>query len=156
MMLISKMSLEVVVMKDYLRDQYEKKLNYQSDCGFDCYCGTVMVPGNARAFPLYLGIKCQPTVTRGYMLVPRSSITKTPLRLSNSVGIIDPSYRGEIQARVDNLSSEPFVIEGTSLFQLIWGDLSPMSVRFVSELSTTERGSGGFGSTNSAFTTYSG
>jgi dUTP pyrophosphatase len=150
------MSLQVLVTKEHLRAQYERKLNYQTDCGFDCYCGTVMVPGDARAFPLYLGIKCQPTVNRGYMLVPRSSITKTPLRLANSVGIIDPSYRGEIQARVDNLSSEPFVIEGTSLFQLIWGDLTPMSVQFVDELTETQRGDGGFGSTNSAFTTYSG
>ena len=39
-----------------------------------------------------------------YMLVPRSSISKTPLRMANSIGIIDAGYRGEIMAAVDNIS----------------------------------------------------
>lgn len=142
------MSLQVKVTNESLRSHYEKKLNYQSDCGFDCYCPPTVVPAGARAFPLYLGIQCQPTLTKGYMLVPRSSITKTPLRLANSIGIIDPSYRGEIQARVDNLSDQPFEVNGVSLFQLVWGDLVPMHVQFVEVLSETARGAGGFGSTN--------
>ena len=38
-----------------------------------------------------------------FLLLPRSSISKTPLRLSNSVGLIDAGYRGELQAPVDNI-----------------------------------------------------
>ncbi len=142
------MKLYVKVMKPSLMDLYKKKFNYSTDCGFDCYSEPLVVPPNARAYPIMLGIMCEPSETRGYMLVPRSSITKTPLRLANSVGIIDPSYRGEIQARVDNLSDQPVEVGNVSLFQLINGDLSPMYVEFVEDLSQSERGDGGFGSTN--------
>ncbi len=146
------MELRVCVLRQGLESLYERKRNYETDSGFDCYSLPTVVPANARAFPIQLGIKCRPSVPRGYMLVPRSSITKTPLRLANSVGIIDMTYRGEIQARVDNLSSEPFAIEDMSLFQLVWGDLSPMRVTFetaVEYLSdVTERGEQGFGSTS--------
>ena len=61
-----------------------------------------------------LGVKCSMSridstipllVPCGYYLYPRSSIVKTPFRLSNSVGIIDSGYRGEIMAVVDNIDS---------------------------------------------------
>lgn len=84
-----------------------------------------------------------------YMLVPRSSISKTPLRMSNSIGIIDAGYRGEIMAKVDNLSNEIFSVKkGERLFQLIHPSLKSFSVKCVDELSMTTRGEGGFGSTN--------
>ncbi len=139
--------LSVQILKKGLTEAYTKKRNHASDCGFDCYSEPVVVPAMARAFPVPLGIAAAPSIGKGFMLVPRSSITKTPLRLSNSMGIIDPDYRGEIQARVDNLSNNIFEIDGQSLFQLVWGDLSPMKVQFVDSLPETARGSGGFGST---------
>jgi dUTP pyrophosphatase len=68
--------------------------------------------------------------------------------MSNSRGIIDHSYRGNIMAKVDNRSNEPFEIKaGERLFQLLMPTLEPFNVRFVNELDETERGSGGFGST---------
>ena len=51
-----------------------------------------------------------------YYLYPRSSISKTPLRLCNSVGIIDAGYRGNIMAFVDNIDEDYDL--GTRLFQL--------------------------------------
>lgn len=86
----------------------------------------------------------------GYYLYPRSSISKTPLMLANSVGIVDLSYRGQILSKVRNLSAEPYTVKkGTSLFQLCCPNLKPFTeIRFVSNLDKTERGSGGFGSTN--------
>ena len=86
----------------------------------------------------------------GYFLAPRSSISKTPLRMSNSIGIIDAGYRGEIMAVCDNISEEEYIIEkGTRLFQLLNTDLVPFNeVNLVEELSETSRGDGGFGSTN--------
>ena len=87
--------------------------------------------------------------TFGYFIFPRSSITNTPLILSNSVGIIDSSYRGELQARVYNTSSEPYkVSQGEKLFQLCLPSLQPFDFKLVESLNDTHRGEGGFGSTN--------
>lgn len=73
---------------------------------------------------------------------------KSPLRLSNSVGIIDSGYRGNIIGIVDNLSDEDYVIEvNTRLFQLCSPVLAPISFEVVNSLSETSRGNGGLGST---------
>tara|TARA_B100001769_G_scaffold275223_2_gene276404 strand:- start:2775 stop:3440 length:666 start_codon:yes stop_codon:yes gene_type:complete len=91
----------------------------------------------------------------GYYLYPRSSTgTKTPLRLSNSVGIIDSGYRGNIISAFDNRSNtgEAFkVVKGMRAVQICPPDLSyPIVVKLVeseTELGVTNRGEGGFGST---------
>ena len=87
----------------------------------------------------------------GYYLMPRSSISKTPLMQANHVGLIDMGYRGEIMAAVRNVSNEPYKIQTyTRLFQLCHPETIPIWVEIVkneSELSTTRRGDGGFGST---------
>lgn len=80
----------------------------------------------------------------------RSSISKTPLVLSNHVGIIDSGYRGNIFCPVRNVSNIDYkIVKGTRLFQMCHPNLSPFFVELVepSQLSCTERGEGGFGST---------
>ena len=94
-----------------------------------------------------------------YYLYPRSSISKTPLRLANSVGIIDSGYRGNLIAKLDNtgyhktgIHSRDFETQnGDKYVQICMPDLSPFTVSLVdniNDLGTTERGDGGFGSTN--------
>ena len=83
-----------------------------------------------------------------YMLVPRSSISKTPLRMANSIGIIDAGYRGEIMAAVDNRGDKDYmIVPGQRLFQIVHPTLCPFNVGVVDKLSETDRGDGGFGST---------
>ena len=80
--------------------------------------------------------------------MPRSSISKTPLRQCNSVGLIDAGYRGEIMAAVDNIKQEPYRLKpGQRLFQLVAMDGSPISFELTDVLTETDRGEGGFGST---------
>ena len=80
--------------------------------------------------------------------MPRSSISKTPLRQCNSIGLIDAGYRGEIMAAVDNIKETSFTVNpGQRLFQLVSMDGGAISFEIVPELSETERGKGGFGST---------
>ena len=92
-------------------------------------------------------------VPQAYYLYPRSSIIKTPLRLSNSVGIIDSGYRGEITAVVDKIDNQydSFPIHALDrYFQLCHPSLMPFKVIMVNtieELGLTARGDGGFGST---------
>ena len=74
---------------------------------------------------------------------------KTPLRLSNSVGIIDAGYRGHIISIVDNLSKEDFRVEaGSRIIQLCGPTLEEVTFQIVNNLSETSRGEGGLGSTN--------
>ena len=86
----------------------------------------------------------------GYYLYPRSSTgTKTPLRLANSVGIIDSGYRGNIIAAFDSVSNTPGTIDaGQRLTQICPPSLEyPLWIVLADELDDTERGTGGFGST---------
>lgn len=86
-------------------------------------------------------------IFRAYWMLPRSSISRTPLRLANSVGLIDAGYRGPIMAAVDGAYT---VGENERLFQLATPDLLPWDeVRVVSAIpgGPTLRGTGGFGST---------
>ncbi len=80
---------------------------------------------------------------------PRSGLAaKHGVTLLNSPGTIDADYRGEVQVIVINHGSKPFTIErGMRIAQLVVAPVSPVSVEEVSQLDTTERGDGGFGST---------
>jgi dUTP pyrophosphatase len=83
-----------------------------------------------------------------YYLYPRSSISKTPLMMANDVGVIDAGYRGNIMAKVRNVSQkEARVTEGEKLFQICSPNLKPIKIKIVKNLSSSSRGDGGFGST---------
>jgi dUTPase len=105
-----------------------------------------------------------PAPACGFYLYPRSSISKTRMRLANSVGIIDAGYRGDLIAAVDTIglfgSNDIWHVWKETLspikkydryFQVCAPDLSPFLVHIVeteAELGTpTTRGTGGFGST---------
>jgi dUTP pyrophosphatase len=127
---------------------------HEGDSGLDLFFTEDINIGPLETKLISLNIKCQAYSCRNkergisYYLYPRSSISKTPLRMSNSVGIIDEGYRGFIKVSVDNTSNEPYLIEkGTRLFQLCSPTLSPISFELTDELSETSRGEGGFGST---------
>ena len=75
-------------------------------------------------------------------------MAKTPIRLANSVGIIDAGYRGNLMAVVDNISIEAYNIQKKDrLFQICDRHLEPIHLSLVEELSDSERGNNGFGST---------
>jgi dUTPase len=125
----------------------------------------------ARLLPL--GVKAAARVVHSgdvfsrptaFYLYPRSSISKTPLRLANSVGIIDAGYRGELLAAVDSIiastSRDPWLAWQETLrsikrydrlFQICMPDLSPFLVNLVDDVallgSGGTRGEGGLGST---------
>ena len=92
---------------------------------------------------------CENIISQPFYVYPRSSIGKTPLRLANSVGIIDAQYRGNLIVQVDNISNVPYTIQkGQRLFQICSQDLTPFRcVKIVDSLLDTERGIKGIGST---------
>lgn len=81
------------------------------------------------------------------LLFPRSSISKTILSLSNSVGVIDSGYRGPIMFKF-RYPEEGMVYDiGDRIGQIIIMPYPTIEFEEVEELSSTERGEGGFGST---------
>ena len=80
------------------------------------------------------------------LLFPRSSIRKYTLDLSNSVGVCDAGYRGELQATFNKLSEFPIKYNnGDRIFQIIILPIPEVEYIEVDELSTSERNDGGFG-----------
>jgi dUTPase len=89
-----------------------------------------------------------------FLIHPRSSISKTPLMLANHTGIIDSGYRGSLITAFRCLQSyveSYYIVEkNTRLVQVCHPSLCPILVQLVdeSELTSTVRGEGGFGSTD--------
>jgi dUTP pyrophosphatase len=87
----------------------------------------------------------------GFMM-PRSSISKYDLTLCNSVGLIDSGYRGEIKFRFKRLPPKyPFIESkayevGDKIGQLVVLQHPHIELELTDELTDTERGNGGFGS----------
>ena len=138
-----------------LTNLYSNHQHYNpGDSGFDLFCPETITINSGETVKINLQINCEAlhdtieNTNVSYYLYPRSSIIKTPLRLANSVGIIDAGYRGDIIACVDNIKSESYTInKGDRLFQICAGNLEPILFQLVNDLSNTQRGSGGFGST---------
>ena len=121
---------------------------HEGDAGLDLYVleNIHFEAGETKA--IKLGISCEPEDGTAYYLFPRSSISKTPLRMANSIGLIDGGYRGEIMAVCDNIKTNGYTVEkGQRLFQLVATDSSAITYELVKSLEMTTRGTGGFGST---------
>ena len=80
---------------------------------------------------------------------PRSGLsTKHGVTVPNAPGTIDADYRGEVMVALINLGRADFTVEpGMRVAQLVFAPVARADIAEVAELSSTERGAGGFGST---------
>ena len=128
------------------------------NAGFDLFVPKeTVVSTTILSTMIPLGVKCEMVGPNGepsgFYMYPRSSISKTPLILSNHVGIIDSGYRGTLQGAFRSLTvlqnTLYTVDKHTRLLQICSPKLEPFYVIMVTEsdLSVTTRGEGGFGST---------
>jgi dUTP pyrophosphatase len=143
--------------KKFLEDRY-------CDAGFDLF-----VPEEqlllCNLTSIDYGVKCEATMDNqitytdtteehityptGFYMYPRSSIYKTPLRMCNSVGIIDAGYRGNLKSWFDVKCNDK-IEKFDRISQICAPGLQPIYVELVDneeDLTITSRGSGGFGST---------
>ena len=121
---------------------------HQGDAGLDLFISLEQTIKVGETALIKLQLACEPENNQPYLLMPRSSIAKTPLRLCNSIGLIDGGYRGEIMAAVDNIKTEDYTVKPNQrLFQLVAMNGAPITFEIVDELSDSTRGEGGFGST---------
>jgi len=89
-------------------------------------------------------------IPKGYvgLIFPRSSISKYDMRLTNSVGVIDSNYRGEvkIKMRYDSRHGLNGYEIGNKIAQLVIVKIPNIEIEEAEELTETERGNKGFGS----------
>lgn len=128
--------------KDAVIPKYASK----GDAGLDLTAVSKKITDNYVEYDTGLSFE----IPEGYvgLLFPRSSISKTDLTLSNSVGVIDSGYRGSISFRFrykHPLKSHYRI--GDRVGQIIIMPYPPIDLEEVDNLSDTERGDGGFGST---------
>ena len=127
-------------------------VNYMKDVGVDLFMPEkIIVPCKAKSFKVRTGIKCtgiRNNKRSSYMIFPRSSMGgKTPLRLSNSIGLVDPDYTGELLLLLDNISEEAYEINRMDrLVQLVGPNHEQPHIQIVNQLEVTERGEKGIGS----------
>jgi dUTP pyrophosphatase len=117
------------------------------DAGLDLVATEII---NKDTFQITYGTGLAMEIPAGYvgLVFPRSSIRKYDLSLTNCVGVIDSGYRGEIQAtfrRHKGVASTDYEV-GDKIAQIIIVPYPSIEFIETDELSETERGTGGFGS----------
>ena len=122
------------------------------DAGLDISAITYMINKEHNFIEYHTGLAFE--IPKGHvgLLFPRSSVSKTDLRLANCVGVVDSGYRGEITFRYKFSKDTYFAAlkrfqEGDRIGQLVILEYPDIQLRETDELSETERGAGGYGST---------
>ena len=120
---------------EFFRDNGANKVNFQICCSAQNYY-----------------VNCSTDFYHtGYYIHPRSSLSKTPLRLANATGIIDAGYRGSIIGMFDCFTEKYKCGVHDRLLQVCAPALMPIYVNIVENMTdlgaATSRGCGGFGST---------
>lgn len=108
----------------------------------------ILAPGERTMISTGLALAL-PTAEWVALVYARSGLAvRHGICLSNSVGVVDSDYRGELKVGLCNLGSEPYTIEpGERIAQLVITPVLLPPIEEVSALDETERGTGGFGST---------
>jgi dUTP pyrophosphatase len=158
------MSLYIYVPDENLRADMRAHLfnkHRKTDSGFDLLCPEMSLDFSMSALAaemrlgIVVGARTYLDEPAPYLLMARSSMSLTPLRMSNQIGLADAGYRGELIARVDYFGSEDeYEIEhGRRLFQIVQHNWLPWKKIYIcdrlEDLPPAEdnRGDGGFGST---------
>ena len=106
-----------------------------------------ILPGKSAIIPTGLAV----AIPKNFeiQIRPRSGLAaKNQVSVLNTPGTIDADYRGEIKVILINLSDKVFVVEkGLRIAQMVVCPVIKVSLKEVTKLEITERGSGGFGST---------
>ena len=121
---------------------------HDTDAAADLYApAEQIIPAHSYGNMIKTGVKIQ--LPEGWlaMILPRSSMgVKTPLRLSNSVGLIDSGYRGELGVIYDNTSDNDYVVNaGDRIAQLLVMPSYRFQAKVVDILADSDRGETGFG-----------
>jgi len=120
---------------------------YHNDVGYDLYL-VELIEKKGNLYFYDTKIRVEPPEGYYVEVIPRSSLSKTGYVMANSIGIIDPQYRGTIKVALrkveENAPDLELPFRGV---QMILRKLNLFDIEVVDNLSETERQEGGFGST---------
>ena len=156
-----------VLKNTYLNAAHKHNLSLLEDphffnAGFDLFLTADQIFTSDTVNKTSFNVKCSAKIVNisddnltryytGYYMYPRSSLSKTALRLANCTGIIDAGYRGPLIGMFDCLTDTYEVLKFTRLLQICAPNLMPTFVRVIDTVEElgpeTSRGEGGFGST---------
>jgi dUTP pyrophosphatase len=128
------------------------KRGTEDSAGYDIYSTDETIIKAGETCLIGTGIACE--IPKNYFggVFARSGLSvKEGLRPANCVAVIDADYRGEIRVPLHNDSKEDRTItKGERIAQLVILPFLPVEFEETDELSSTDRGTGGFGSTGKA------
>jgi dUTP pyrophosphatase len=138
--------VKIINTSDLPLPQYQTELSAGMDIPAYIESSVTLLPGDRTLIPTGLFLEIPP----GYeiQIRPRSGLAlKYGITVLNSPGTVDADYRGEIKVLLINHGQEPFVIsKGDRIAQMILAKHEVISWEATSQLNTTERGEGGYGS----------
>ena len=141
------MKVKIVNHSRFALPEYQTPLSAGLDIRANIKDSVTLMPLERAMIPTGLFVE----LPEGYemQIRPRSGLAaKHGVTVLNSPGTIDADYRGEIKVILVNLSNTPFTIEaGERIAQMIVARYEQIEWEAAEELSSTERGAGGFGST---------
>ena len=133
--------------KNVTLPRYETEDSSGLDLAADIDKQIKILPGKSEIIPTGLAV----AIPKNFeiQIRPRSGLAaKNQVSVLNTPGTIDADYRGEIKVILINLSDKVFVVEkGLRIAQMVVCPVIKASIKEVTRLESTKRGSGGFGST---------
>ena len=140
-----------ILIKRLSKDVALPKYETEGSSGLDLAAHTdkqiKILPGKSEIIPTGLAIEIPKNFE--IQIRPRSGLAaKSQISVLNTPGTIDADYRGELKVILINLSDKVFVVEkGLRIAQMVLCPVVKATLKEVTELENTERGSGGLGST---------
>ena len=140
-----------ILIKRLSKDVVLPKYETDGSSGLDLAANTdkqiKILPGKSEIIPTGLAV----AIPKNFeiQIRPRSGLAaKSQISVLNTPGTIDADYRGELKVILINLSDKVFVVEkGLRIAQMVLCPVVKATLKEVTNLENTERGSGGFGST---------
>ena len=140
-----------ILIKRLSKDVALPKYETEGSSGLDLTANTdkqiKILPGRSEVIPTGLAV----AIPKNFeiQIRPRSGLAaKSQISVLNTPGTIDADYRGELKVILINLSDKVFVVEkGLRIAQMVLCPVVKATLKEVTNLENTERGSGGFGST---------
>lgn len=143
---INNANVKIVAEKEFI-PQYATETSAGADLKAHVEYSICVSPGARVVVPTGIKIQLPPMLCA--LVTPRSGLAvKKGITITNSPGLIDSDYRGEIGVVIQNTGDSPFIIDpGDRIAQLLIVPWFHASWDEVSELGDTDRGEGGFGHT---------